>query len=122
MTQRISITGPERRRHWTAGEKLGILVAAFAPDVSPIAVARRHGISTGLLYTWRKKAMADQPAPADPPPAFLPAIVADTRAAVPMTVPAAAPAIEVQFKGEVKVRIEAGMPEAAISATLKALR
>ena len=39
-----------------------------------------------------------------------------------MTVPAAAPAIEVQFKGEVKVRIEAGMPEAAISATLKALR
>ena len=27
MTQRITITGPERRRHWTAEEKLAILVA-----------------------------------------------------------------------------------------------
>ncbi len=36
MTQRITITGPEARRHWTAEEKLAILVKAFAPNVSPI--------------------------------------------------------------------------------------
>lgn len=126
MTQRIVITGPERRRHWTAGEKVAILVEAFAPNVSPIEVARRHGISTGLLYTWRKKAMAlgHRPAVAAPMPAFLPAVVtaAETAPPMPVAVPAPAPTIEVHLKGGMKVRIEAGMPEAMIAATLKALR
>ena len=126
MTQRIMITGPERRRHWTAEEKLAILVEAFAPNVSPIEVARRHGISTGLLYTWRKKAIAlgNRPAVAAPTPAFLPAVVtaAETAPPLPVAIPAPAPTIEVHLKGGVKVRIEAGMPEAMIAATLKALR
>ena len=126
MTQRITITGPERRRHWTAEEKLAILVEAFAPNVSPIEVARRHGISSGLLYTWRKKAMSrdNRPAPVDPSPAFLPAVVtaAETAPPLPVAISLPAPTIEVHLKGGVKVRIEAGMPEAMIAATLKALR
>jgi transposase len=126
MTQRITITGPERRRHWSAEEKLAILVEAFAPNVSPIEVARRHGISTGLLYTWRKKAtgLGNRPALADPTPAFLPAVVtaAETAPPVPVAISLPTPTIEVHLKGGVKVRIEAGMPEAMIAATLKALR
>jgi len=126
MTQRIVITGPERRRHWTAEEKLAILVEAFAPNVSPIEVARRHGISTGLLYTWRKKAtvLGNRPALADPTPTFLPAVVtaAETAPPVPVAISLPPPTIEVHLKGGVKVRIEAGMPEAMIAATLKALR
>jgi transposase len=120
MTQ-IVITGPERRRHWMDDEKLAILVEAFTPNASPIAVARRHGISSGLLYTWRKKAMAraSQPVPADAKPVFLPACVADSEVAPG---PAAIPMIEVYLNAGVKVRIEAGMPEAVIAATLKALR
>lgn len=138
MTQRILIAGPERRRHWSDEAKLSILVEAFAPGASPIEVARRHGISSGLLYTWRKKAMAlaNQSAPADSPPVFLPAVLEDAESsspassqhvaplpiATPAQVPAQSPAIEVHFRGGVKVRIEAGMPEAVIAATLKALR
>ena len=126
MTQRIMITGPERRRHWTAEEKLAILVEAFAPNVSPIEVARRHGISTGLLYTWRKKAtgLGSRPALTDPTPAFLPTVVTTTEPAppVPVAISLPTPTIEVHLKGGVKVRIEAGMPEAMIAATLKALR
>ena len=41
---------------------------------------------------------------------------------MPVAIPAPAPTIEVHLKGGVKVRIEAGMPEAMIAATLKALR
>jgi transposase len=126
MTQRILITGPERRRHWSDEEKLSILVEAFAPNVSQIEIARRHGISTGLLYTWRRKAMAlgDQPAPGGAKPVFLPAVVAAGETAPPLPVAIAhpAPTIEVHLKGGVKVRIEAGMPEVAITAALKALR
>ena len=126
MTQRITISGPERRRHWTAEEKLAILMEAFAPNVSTIEVARRHGSSTGLPYTWHKKAtvLGNRSALPDPTPAFLPAVVTagETAPPVPAAISPPAPTIEVYLKGGVKVRIEAGMPEAMIVATLKALR
>jgi transposase len=130
MTQTILVTGPERHRRWLDEAKLAILLEAFAPGGSPIEVARRHGISSGLLYTWRKKATASasRPAPADGKPVFLPAIIGDGEAPLLLRRPASAaaagptPTIEVHLKGGVKVRIEAGMPQAVIAATLKALR
>lgn len=129
MTQTILITGPERHRRWSDEAKLAILLEAFAPEASPIEVARRHGISSGLLYTWRKKAMASasQPASVDFKPVFLPAVVGGGEVPLPLSRPAPAaagpiPAIEVHLKDGVKLRIEAGMPEAVIAATLKALR
>jgi len=35
---------------------------SFQTGVSPTAVARRYGISSGLLYIWRKALLAAQPA------------------------------------------------------------
>jgi len=130
MAQAMLITGTDRRRRWSEEEKVAILVEAFAPGVSPIDVARRWEISTGLLYTWRKRAMAQaaEAAARDSEPVFLPAVVAEPEAARPVSEPSARacdkppPIIEVQLKRGVKVRIEAGMPEALITATLKALR
>ena len=58
MTQTILVTAPERHRRWSGDAELSILVGAFAPEASPIEVARRQGVSSGLLYTWRKKAIA----------------------------------------------------------------
>jgi len=64
------ITGRERRRAWTAEQKLQIVGESFEAGASPIAVARRHGIGSGLLYTWRQQlvrgelgAVAQQPTP-----------------------------------------------------------
>lgn len=48
----------ERRRRWTPAEKLRILQEAFAPGAIAKRVADRHEISTGLLFTWRRQAMA----------------------------------------------------------------
>ena len=45
----------ERRRHWSDEEKLAILKETTQPGVIVSAVARRHGIGTGQLYTWRKQ-------------------------------------------------------------------
>ena len=39
-------------------DKLRIVRESLAPDVVVTEVARRHEISTGLLYTWRKQALA----------------------------------------------------------------
>ena len=49
------ISGRERRRAWTTEQKLQIVAESFAAGASPIAVARRHGIGSGLLYTWRQQ-------------------------------------------------------------------
>src|SRR5664279_220257 len=54
--QRIEvITRGEPRRRWTADQKREIAAESLEPDASPVAVARKHGISTGQLYTWRQQ-------------------------------------------------------------------
>ena len=53
--QRIEIiTGTERRRRWTATEKLAIVEETLLPGESVSAVARRHGVAPNLLYRWRR--------------------------------------------------------------------
>jgi transposase len=49
------ISGRERRRAWTTEQKLQIVAESCEAGASPIAVARRHGIGSGLLYTWRQQ-------------------------------------------------------------------
>ena len=51
-----------RRRQWTEEEKHAILREAFAPGAVVKAVARRHGVNTGLLYGWRRKFWKGRPA------------------------------------------------------------
>lgn len=50
------LTQPERRRRWTSEQKLAVVAKTLRPGASPPQVARRYGISTGLLYTWRRLA------------------------------------------------------------------
>ena len=51
------ITGTERRRRWTAEEKAGLVAESLQPGVNVSALARRHGVSRGLLQTWRRAAI-----------------------------------------------------------------
>lgn len=51
----------EPRRRWTAEQKQAIAAESLTPGVSPAEVARRHGIGTGQLYTWRRVLLAAQP-------------------------------------------------------------
>jgi transposase len=55
------ITRGEPRRRWSVEQKQTIAAESLVPGVSPIAVARRYGISSGLLYNWRKALLAAQP-------------------------------------------------------------
>lgn len=45
----------ERRRRWIDEEKLAILRETTQPGAIVALVARRYGIETGQLYTWRKQ-------------------------------------------------------------------
>ena len=50
------LSGPERRRCWTAAEKLAIVNETYEPGVTVSLVARRHGIAPNQLFHWRKLA------------------------------------------------------------------
>jgi transposase len=45
----------ERRRRWSDEQKLAVLRETTEPGAIVSMVARRHGINTGQLYTWRKQ-------------------------------------------------------------------
>ena len=49
------ITGVERRRRWRAEDKLRVLAEAEEPGARTSEVARRHDISRGLLWYWRRQ-------------------------------------------------------------------
>jgi transposase len=43
----------ERRRRWSRDDKMRIIEETLAPGGVVTEIARRHGISTSLVFTWR---------------------------------------------------------------------
>ena len=125
------ITGRERRRRWTAEQKREIAAESLQPEVSPIMVARRYGISSGLLYTWRQQLLCGAlGAVADTKPRFVRVDVVaghpDLEVAVPLT-PAMSSGtepdgrIEIVLSGGARVSVDAQVNEAALRRVLAAL-
>jgi transposase len=49
------VTRGERRRIWSDEQKRLIVAEAMQPGAMVAEVARRWGIGTGLIYTWRRQ-------------------------------------------------------------------
>jgi transposase len=43
----------DRRRSWTLEQTREIVSESLGPELTPTEVARKHGLSTGQIYTWR---------------------------------------------------------------------
>ena len=58
MTDRIEVIARvSGRRSWTAEQKLAILQDAFGLNGSVRSSCERHDVTSGMLYSWRRKAM-----------------------------------------------------------------
>jgi transposase len=58
-TERVEVvTRSERRRRWSDTDKQQILQETLVPGATVTAAAKRHGIGTGQIYTWRRQALA----------------------------------------------------------------
>src|SRR5262249_553203 len=57
------ITRGERRRRWSIEQKREIVAESLGADTTPTEVARKHAISSGLLYTWRQQILGGQLGP-----------------------------------------------------------
>jgi transposase len=133
------ITGRERRRRWTAEQKREIGAESFQPGISPVMVARRYGISSGLLYTWRQQLLCGAlGVVADTKPRFVrvdvvagppqleiatPAARELASPATPLASPTAEPDgwIEIMLSSGAKVRVDAQVNEGALRRVLAAL-
>ena len=122
------LSGPERRRRWSAEQKVRILAQSVAPGSSASLVCRLHGISSGQLYTWRRQFRTGEltgfaPVRVVPPvDALSPAAVADDSAS---TLSAADRptngTIEVELPSGVKLRLSGAVDEVALRRVLSAL-
>ena len=58
MTSRKSnepeVLGTERRRRWSASEKLSMVRETYEPGMTVSLVARKHGINPNQVFHWRK--------------------------------------------------------------------
>jgi transposase len=115
MTAVTVLSGPERRRRWSASEKARIVAASYAPGEVVTDVARRHDVHPNLLHHWRRQ--AKRAAEVGGGMKLLPVTV--TAAVNPA---AASGSIVIDLGGAVRVRVDAAVDEAALGRVLRALR
>jgi transposase len=83
------ITGPERRRRWSAEQKRAIVAESVAPGAVVTEIARRADVCPGQIYRWRREVRVGS--------GFAQVLIApveDGRGC------SAAPAIEIDFCGQ----------------------
>jgi transposase len=70
------LVGPERRRRWSEDEKARIIEESLRPGAQVTDIARRHGVSRALLYSWRRAARCAPVSRVAPPaPEFVPVLL-----------------------------------------------
>ncbi|MBK1662851.1 IS66-like element accessory protein TnpA [Paracraurococcus ruber] len=129
------VTRGERRRIWSDEQKRLIVLEAMQPGALVTEVARRWGVGTGLIYTWRRQLrQGELGAMLVPAPTFaqvtvepVPASAEPALAAPIPEVPAEAGGgdaglIEVALPCGATVRIGRHVDEAALRRVLSAVR
>ena len=57
--ERIEVfAGIQRRRRYSAAQKMAVVQEAAQPGMTISYVARRHGISPSLIFSWRRRMSA----------------------------------------------------------------
>jgi transposase len=117
LASRLEVVELGRRRRWRPDEKAAIVEESFSGRASVCAVARRHGIAPGQLFTWRRDARV--PAPAG----FAPVMITDDVDRIAEAPPREPrDVIVVELGGGRCVRIGAAAPAELVTAALRALR
>ena len=135
--QRFEVfTGAGKRRDWSPAVKASIVAESYSGTETVCAVARRHGIASTQLFTWRRelrmqladRGLALPKAPAQAP-AFVAAVIDPAPCGDPVPIARRSrrrrrpepSAIELEIDG-VAVRIARGADAHVIAAVIEALK
>jgi len=106
------LSGPERRRRWSAEQRSQIVEESLRPGAVVAVVARRHDVHPSLVHAWRREARRS----AAEGVSFVPVTVA------PEKKPATAGGlIEIDLGKGVRLRVDGGVDEEALGRVLRAL-
>ena len=121
------LTGPGRRRRWSADEKARIVAETLVPGARVSEVARRWQICSQQVFGWRRAMRQDvvsvpRELPTPATPGFVPIVSEALSAATVHRGASAAAGIEVKLAGAV-VRVLSGMDDTAqLTVVLRAIR
>ena len=117
------ITGRRKRRNWSDAEKIEILAASNEAGSNFSEVARRFGVSRGLLGIWRRNAgMTAAPTPSHATgDGFVPVVVEQGSASSGGEGPGSGGHIEIVLDGA-SAFIHGSVPPSLASAVICALR
>jgi transposase len=121
------ITGVERRRRWSCGEKLRIVAETEQSGGGIAETARRYEISRGLLWNWRSQVRRGLLTP-EPASAFLPVqLIGEAAGAEPCRETISDPAvandkIEITLPDGTSIRIGHGVSLVTLRRVVTALR
>jgi transposase len=125
--QRVELlTGPVRRRRWSAEEKARIVGETLLPGARVSEVARRWQLHPQQLFGWRRDARVEagagyQAVAGGMPPSFAPIVVSADVGVPTGRLEAMRSSIEVELAGAV-VRVAAGVDDDLLTAVLRAVR
>ena len=117
--------GVERRRRWSRDDKMRIIEETLAPGAVVTEIARRHGIATSLVFTWRRRARLATVASAGP--RLVPVQVATAASVQSIEAPAAIPArkrrgvIEIELGDGRRVSVDEDVDAEALGRVLDVL-
>jgi len=117
--------GVERRRRWSRDDKMRIIEETLAPGAVVTEIARRHGIATSLVFTWRRRARLATVASAGP--RLVPVQVATAESVQSIEAPAAIPArkrrgvIEIELGDDKRVSVDENVDADALGRVLDVL-
>ena|SRR5260221_8481432 len=117
--------GVERRRRWSRDDKMRIIEETLAPGAVVTEIARRHGIATSLVFTWRRRARLATVASAGP--RLVAVQVAAAESVQSIQAPAAIPArkrrgvIEIELGDGKRVSVDENVDPDALGRVLDVL-
>ena len=120
------LTGPGRRRRWSAEEKARIVAQTLEPGVRVSAIARRWQVCPQQVFGWRRQARLDLSGPTTEPaacslPRFVPLVAEGEPGAKIAVVTPPSAAIEIKLAGAA-VRVVSGVDGELLTAVLRAVR
>ena len=108
------LSGPERRRRWSAEARARIVEESSAQGATVAEVARRHDVHPNLLHYWRRQAR--QAESVSSRINFLPVAVTGQSPGVRRV-----GMIEIELAGGQRIRVDAAVDEAALGRVVRVL-
>jgi transposase len=112
--------GERRRRTWSADQKQRIIAESFAPGASVAEVARRYGLNSNMLFTWRRRERADVN-DIGKTVNIVPVRVVEATPTATATAPASMGRMEIVLVGGERILVGADVDATALARIVKAL-